>query len=81
MFWKNICIDDRVHILVFSCCVGKPAAIQYGTGAISGFFSEDHVTVGDLVVQDQVYLRSLSYILNFFLNLPKPIHVVFSGIY
>lgn len=34
--------------------VGKPASIQYGTGAISGFFSYDHVQVGDLVVKDQV---------------------------
>ncbi|KAL9681915.1 hypothetical protein QQ045_013705 [Rhodiola kirilowii] len=32
---------------------GKEAAIQYGTGAISGYFSEDYVTVGDLVVKDQ----------------------------
>ncbi|KAL6199399.1 hypothetical protein ACLB2K_029183 [Fragaria x ananassa] len=37
---------------------GKPAAIQYGTGAISGFFSEDHVTVGDLVVQDQEFIEA-----------------------
>lgn len=33
---------------------GKSASIHYGTGAISGFFSEDHVKVGDLVVKDQV---------------------------
>lgn len=33
---------------------GKPAAIHYGTGSIAGFFSEDSVTVGDLVVKDQV---------------------------
>jgi hypothetical protein len=33
---------------------GKPAAIHYGTGAISGYFSEDSVTVGGLVVKDQV---------------------------
>lgn len=33
---------------------GKPAAIQYGTGSIAGYFSEDSVTVGDLVVKDQV---------------------------
>lgn len=37
-------------------CSGKPAAIQYGTGSISGFFSEDSVTVGDLVVKSQVFL-------------------------
>lgn len=33
---------------------GEPAAIQYGSGAISGFFSDDNVKVGDLVVKDQV---------------------------
>ncbi|XVF77395.1 hypothetical protein PTKIN_Ptkin14bG0039600 [Pterospermum kingtungense] len=37
---------------------GKPAAIQYGTGAISGFFSEDHVTVGDLVVKNQEFIEA-----------------------
>lgn len=35
-------------------CVGKPADIHYGTGSISGFFSLDHVEVGDLIVEDQV---------------------------
>ncbi|XWS11241.1 hypothetical protein CRYUN_Cryun38cG0067300 [Craigia yunnanensis] len=37
---------------------GKPADIQYGTGAISGFFSEDHVTVGDLVVKNQEFIEA-----------------------
>ncbi|KAJ0018870.1 hypothetical protein Pint_09848 [Pistacia integerrima] len=37
---------------------GKPAAIQYGTGAISGFFSYDHVKVGDLVVKDQEFIEA-----------------------
>ncbi|OMP04379.1 Peptidase A1 [Corchorus olitorius] len=32
---------------------GKSASIQYGSGAISGFFSEDNVQVGDLVVKNQ----------------------------
>lgn len=36
------------------CCAGKSAEIRYGTGAIAGFFSEDHTTVGDLVVKNQV---------------------------
>lgn len=35
---------------------GKRAEIHYGTGAISGYFSEDHVTLGDLVVENQVRL-------------------------
>lgn len=34
--------------------VGKTAEIHYGTGAISGFFSQDHVKLGDLAVKDQV---------------------------
>lgn len=34
--------------------VGKTAEIHYGTGAISGFFSQDHVKLGDLAVKNQV---------------------------
>ncbi|PSS24819.1 Aspartic proteinase [Actinidia chinensis var. chinensis] len=37
---------------------GKPAEIRYGTGAISGFFSEDNVKVGDLVVKDQEFIEA-----------------------
>ncbi|KAJ4725129.1 putative Aspartic proteinase [Melia azedarach] len=37
---------------------GKSADIHYGTGAISGFFSEDHVKVGDLVVKDQEFIEA-----------------------
>ncbi|KAL4270122.1 hypothetical protein GQ457_HM000310 [Hibiscus cannabinus] len=37
---------------------GKPADIQYGTGSISGFFSEDYVTVGDLVVKNQEFIEA-----------------------
>lgn len=37
---------------------GKSAAIHYGSGSISGFFSEDHVTVGDLVVKSQVSISN-----------------------
>ncbi|XP_068658186.1 aspartic proteinase A1 [Aristolochia californica] len=37
---------------------GKSAAIQYGTGAISGFFSQDNVKVGDIVVKDQEFIEA-----------------------
>ncbi|KAK4278414.1 hypothetical protein QN277_016262 [Acacia crassicarpa] len=37
---------------------GKPAAIRYGTGAISGFFSEDSVKLGDLVVENQEFIEA-----------------------
>ncbi|PRQ28393.1 putative phytepsin [Rosa chinensis] len=39
---------------------GKSASIQYGTGAISGFFSNDNVKVGDLVVKDQEFIEATS---------------------
>ncbi|OAY28463.1 hypothetical protein MANES_15G068900v8 [Manihot esculenta] len=37
---------------------GKSADIHYGTGAISGFFSQDYVNVGDLVVKDQEFIEA-----------------------
>ncbi|KAI7752075.1 hypothetical protein M8C21_003757 [Ambrosia artemisiifolia] len=37
---------------------GKSAAIQYGTGSISGFFSEDVITLGDLVVKEQDFIEA-----------------------
>ncbi|KAK9014466.1 hypothetical protein V6N11_005622 [Hibiscus sabdariffa] len=37
---------------------GKPASIQYGTGAISGFFSNDNVQVGKLVVKDNEFIEA-----------------------
>ncbi|KAK1281096.1 hypothetical protein QJS04_geneDACA004696 [Acorus gramineus] len=38
--------------------IGKSCEITYGSGAISGFFSEDNVLVGDLVVKDQVFIEA-----------------------
>ncbi|KAF3451744.1 hypothetical protein FNV43_RR07840 [Rhamnella rubrinervis] len=37
---------------------GKPASIQYGSGAISGFFSNDNVKVGDIVVNNQEFIEA-----------------------
>ncbi|KAJ6737842.1 BETA-SITE APP-CLEAVING ENZYME ISOFORM A-RELATED [Salix koriyanagi] len=37
---------------------GKSAEIQYGSGSISGFFSNDAVKVGDLVVKDQEFIEA-----------------------
>lgn len=37
---------------------GKSAAIQYGTGSISGFFSQDSITLGDLVVKKQDFIEA-----------------------
>uniref|UniRef100_A0A6N2MB49 Peptidase A1 domain-containing protein n=2 Tax=Salix viminalis TaxID=40686 RepID=A0A6N2MB49_SALVM len=37
---------------------GTSAAIQYGTGSISGFFSEDNVQVGDIVVKNQDFIEA-----------------------
>jgi phytepsin len=38
--------------------IGKPCSIRYGTGSISGFFSQDNVKVGDLVVKDQEFIEA-----------------------
>ncbi|CAN4109959.1 unnamed protein product [Withania somnifera] len=37
---------------------GTSAAIRYGTGSISGYFSTDNVKVGDLVVKDQDFIEA-----------------------
>ncbi|KAK6134713.1 hypothetical protein DH2020_031539 [Rehmannia glutinosa] len=37
---------------------GKSAAIHYGTGSISGFFSQDHIQLGSLVVKDQDFIEA-----------------------
>lgn len=39
---------------------GKRAEIHYGTGSISGYFSQDHVTLGDLVVENQDFIEATS---------------------
>ena len=49
-----------IDIYCFCFVIGKSAEIHYGTGAISGFFSQDNVKVGDLVVKDQVVMVFLA---------------------
>ncbi|KAF5190029.1 Aspartic proteinase, partial [Thalictrum thalictroides] len=49
----------------------KSCSIRYGSGSISGFFSEDNVQVADLVVKDQVFIEatregSLTFVLSKF---------------
>lgn len=37
---------------------GESCEITYGSGAISGFFSQDHIQVGDLTIKDQVFIET-----------------------
>ncbi|EPS69682.1 hypothetical protein M569_05082 [Genlisea aurea] len=39
---------------------GKSAAIQYGSGSISGFFSEDVVRIGDVDIKNQEFIEATS---------------------
>ncbi|KAJ4721763.1 Aspartic proteinase [Melia azedarach] len=38
--------------------IGKTCEINYGSGSISGFFSQDNVEVGSLIVKDQVFIEA-----------------------
>ncbi|XP_057963163.1 aspartic proteinase-like [Malania oleifera] len=38
--------------------IGKSCEIHYGSGSISGFFSQDNVKVGDLAIKDQVFIEA-----------------------
>lgn len=37
---------------------GTTCEIQYGSGSIAGFFSQDNVEVGNLIVEDQVFIEA-----------------------
>jgi len=39
---------------------GSEFAIQYGSGSLSGFVSEDTVTIGDLTIKDQLFAEATS---------------------
>ncbi|KAI8025251.1 Aspartic proteinase A1 [Camellia lanceoleosa] len=38
--------------------IGKSCAIHYGSGSVKGFLSQDNVGVGDIVVNDQVFMEA-----------------------
>ncbi|KAF5820866.1 putative phytepsin [Helianthus annuus] len=44
--------------MVFGLFSWKFAAIGYGSGSISGFFSKDDVTVGNLVIKEQEFMEA-----------------------
>nr|AGE15495.1 preprosilpepsin 2 [Silybum marianum] len=47
---------------------GTSGAIQYGTGSIAGFYSQDSVEVGDLVVKEQDFIEATKEADNVFLR-------------
>lgn len=51
LYLKNEYFDISSFFFRFT---GESCKITYGSGTISGFFSQDHVLVGDLLIKDQV---------------------------
>lgn len=51
-------------ILVLVFVAGKSAEIHYGTGAVSGFFSQDHVKLGNLALKNQVNFDNMPLLLS-----------------
>jgi len=62
----SICLDMQkqkyvrfnVHKLHLGKYAGIPCKIPYGQGSIFGFFSQDNVQVGDIIIKDQVSIFS-----------------------
>ncbi|KAK7275181.1 hypothetical protein RIF29_16290 [Crotalaria pallida] len=50
--------NGAIYVLYPVVPFGTSADIQYGTGAISGFFSYDDVKVGDVVVKNQIFIEA-----------------------
>lgn len=50
---KTSTFKSFIYLFIFGL-TGESCEITYGSGAISGFFSQDNVHVGDLAVKDQV---------------------------
>ncbi|KAI3765230.1 hypothetical protein L2E82_15258 [Cichorium intybus] len=42
----------------FGVSRGTRASIEYGSGSILGYFSVDNIKVGDIVIQDQVFIEA-----------------------
>lgn len=61
----------KEHLMLFSLILwaGSSAYIHYGTGSVAGFLSQDHVTVGDLTIKNQVgiYLKLHIFCISHFL--------------
>lgn len=56
-FLHLICIyidNIRVFNRFVTSDIGRHCKINYGSGSISGFFSQDHVQIGDIVIKNQV---------------------------
>jgi len=45
---------------LFGKCPGTSCRIPYGHGHIPGFFSQDNLRVGELIVKDQVFMTLIS---------------------
>lgn len=56
LLFGNFLIKSLLNFLY----TGTSAAIHYGSGAISGFFSSDNVQVGDLSVKNQDFIEATS---------------------
>lgn len=55
LFRSNKGVSNRkLKLYILNCNSGKSCQINYGSGSISGFFSQDSVEVGDLAVKNQV---------------------------
>ena len=44
-----------LSLSIYITLLGQTASIRYGTGSISDFLSEEQVTIGGLVVNDQFF--------------------------
>ncbi len=51
---QTIRCNKGLPLYLLTCNSGKSCEINYGSGSISGFFSQDIVEVGDLDVKNQV---------------------------